>query len=60
MRLNRKDYLSQTWKNGLGMTNEIAIYPPDKDFAKDEFFWRFSMNLMEANCNFSVFPGYEW
>ncbi|CEP19722.1 hypothetical protein [Parasitella parasitica] len=53
------DYHSQLWKNGLGTTDEIAIYPPDKDFIKDDFFWRFSTNTMHANCNFSVFPGYE-
>ncbi|OBZ82949.1 N-alpha-acetyl-L-2,4-diaminobutyric acid deacetylase [Choanephora cucurbitarum] len=53
------DYKSQSWKNGLGMTDEIAIYPSDKDFTKDDFFWRFSTNLMHADCNFSVFPGYD-
>ncbi|KAI8083211.1 uncharacterized protein B0P05DRAFT_467894 [Gilbertella persicaria] len=53
------DYKSQNWKNGLGITDEIAIYPPDKNFVKDEFFWRFSTNLMQANCSFSVFPGYD-
>ncbi|RCH78982.1 hypothetical protein CU098_004656, partial [Rhizopus stolonifer] len=41
------------------ITDEIAIYPPDKNFVKDEFFWRFSTNLMQANCSFSVFPGYD-
>ncbi|CAO0797543.1 unnamed protein product [Mucor circinelloides] len=53
------DYHSQQWKNGLGTTDEIAIYPPDKDFTKDEFFWRFSTNTMHANCSFSLFPGYD-
>lgn len=54
------DYHSQQWKNGLGTTDEIAIYPPDKDFIKDEFFWRFSTNTMHANCSYSLFPGYDW
>ncbi|KAI8386965.1 hypothetical protein BD560DRAFT_321264 [Blakeslea trispora] len=54
-----KDYKSQSWKNGLGMTDEIAIYPAEKNFVKDDFFWRFSTNLMQADCNFSVFPGYD-
>lgn len=53
------DYHTQSWKNGLGKTDEIAIYPPDKDFIKDDFFWRFSINRMQANCNFSMFPGYD-
>jgi environmental stress-induced protein Ves len=58
--LCRSDYTFQTWKNGLGRTEEIAIYPPEKDFTKDDFFWRFSINRMHADCNFSVFPGYDW
>ncbi|KAK4514544.1 uncharacterized protein ATC70_002142 [Mucor velutinosus] len=53
------DYHTQQWKNGLGTTDEIAIYPPDKNFIKDEFFWRFSTNTMHANCSYSLFPGYE-
>ncbi|GAN10889.1 succinylglutamate desuccinylase/aspartoacylase subfamily protein, partial [Mucor ambiguus] len=53
------DYHSQQWKNGLGTTDEIAIYPPDKDFIRDEFFWRFSTNTMHANCSYSLFPGYD-
>lgn len=54
------DYRTQTWKNGLGETSEIYIHPPDKDFKSDAFFWRLSKHVIEANCNFSVFPGYEW
>jgi environmental stress-induced protein Ves len=42
------------------MTDEIAIYPPKKDFIKDDFFWRFSTNQLQADCNLSVFPGYDW
>ncbi|GAA5797903.1 hypothetical protein HPULCUR_003299 [Helicostylum pulchrum] len=57
--LIEKDYVLQTWKNGLGKTEEIAIYPPEKDFVKDEFFWRLSSTWMQGDCNFSVFPGYD-
>lgn len=56
----RNDYASQAWKNGLGTTDEIAIYPPARDFTKDDYFWRFSKTCMQADCNFSVFPGYDW
>lgn len=56
----RSDYLTQSWKNGLGKTEEISIYPADKDFIKDDFFWRLSIHRLFANCNFSVFPGYDW
>lgn len=58
--LSCSDYRTQTWKNGLGETSEIYIHPPDKDFKSDPFFWRLSKHVIEANCNFSVFPGYEW
>ncbi|ORE10015.1 hypothetical protein BCV72DRAFT_200536 [Rhizopus microsporus var. microsporus] len=54
-----RDYISQTWKNGLGTTDEIAIYPPDKNFKQDDFFWRLSVNKIQSDCNFSLFPGYE-
>ncbi|CAM0137068.1 hypothetical protein VKS41_008227 [Umbelopsis sp. WA50703] len=54
-----KDYREQTWKNGLGQTSEIAIYPKQKNFIHDTFFWRFSISTIHANCNFSLFPGYE-
>ncbi|RCI07208.1 hypothetical protein CU098_013649 [Rhizopus stolonifer] len=55
----KRDYISQTWKNGLGDTEEIAIYPPEKDFKNDEFFWRLSVNTIQNDCNFSLFPGYK-
>ncbi|KAI9287749.1 hypothetical protein BC943DRAFT_318756 [Umbelopsis sp. AD052] len=54
-----KDYREQSWKNGLGQTAEIAIYPKQKNFIQDTFFWRFSVSTIQANCNFSLFPGYE-
>ncbi|KAI7893363.1 uncharacterized protein EV154DRAFT_501775 [Mucor mucedo] len=57
--LKENDYVSQAWKNGLGKTEEIAIYPPARDFTKDDYFWRFSKTCMQADCNFSVFPGYD-
>ena len=47
------------WKNGLGETLEIAIFPEGKDFKKDEFQWRFSLSEAHDTCNFSVFPGYD-
>ncbi|KAG0179624.1 hypothetical protein DFQ28_002662 [Apophysomyces sp. BC1034] len=55
----KTDYRPQSWKNGLGATAEIGIYPPEKDFKKDSFFWRFSINIIQADCNFSLFPGYD-
>ncbi|KAJ3130038.1 hypothetical protein HK098_006750 [Nowakowskiella sp. JEL0407] len=50
---------SMTWKNGLGTTSEIAIFPPHKDFQKDDFIWRLSSSEILDSCSFSVFPGYD-
>ncbi|KAI8343670.1 hypothetical protein BC941DRAFT_465833 [Chlamydoabsidia padenii] len=55
-----KDYVQQSWKNGAGVTGQIAIYPPEKDFVKDPFFWRLSVNTIQTQeCQFSRFPGYR-
>ncbi|KAI9307022.1 hypothetical protein BJ944DRAFT_158808 [Cunninghamella echinulata] len=55
-----RDYIEHPWKNGHGTTKQIAIYPPDKDFRKDTFFWRLSIHsIQEKHCQFSYFPGYK-
>ncbi|KAL9546455.1 hypothetical protein MBANPS3_006656 [Mucor bainieri] len=54
-----RDYQTQSWKNGLGKTSEISIYPNDKDHTKDSFFWRLSENEMDADFNFPILLGYE-
>ncbi|KAI8338370.1 hypothetical protein BC941DRAFT_422689 [Chlamydoabsidia padenii] len=54
-----KDYRTQPWKNGLGTTSEIGIYPPEKNFTLDSFFWRLSTHVIQNNCYFSLFPGYD-
>ncbi len=41
------------WKNGAGWTTEIAAHPPD------EFDWRLSVAEIDANCDFSRFPGID-
>lgn len=51
---------AQSWKNGLGKTGEISIYPPKKDFRKDSFFWRLSENEIEADFTFPILLGYEY
>ncbi|CAO3648962.1 unnamed protein product [Cunninghamella echinulata] len=56
IRGNRTDYRTQAWKNGLGTTSEIGIYPPEKDFTIDSFFWRLSTHCIQNNCYFSLFP----
>ncbi|KAL7317317.1 hypothetical protein PS15m_003694 [Mucor circinelloides] len=54
-----RDYQTQSWKNGLGKTSEISIYPNEKDYRKDSFFWRLSENEIDADFNFPILLGYE-
>jgi environmental stress-induced protein Ves len=45
------------WKNGLGETAEITIYPPAASL--DAFDWRISMARVEADGPFSPFAGVD-
>jgi environmental stress-induced protein Ves len=47
------------WKNGQGLTQEIAIYPENADSTKDDFLWRVSMAKIAHSSDFSIFPEYE-
>ncbi len=42
------------WKNGLGETTEIAVYPPHASLT--HFDWRISMARVTASAPFSLFP----
>ncbi|OZJ04772.1 hypothetical protein BZG36_01865 [Bifiguratus adelaidae] len=57
--LDTKDYTEQTWRNGLGKTYEIAIYPPNKSYTEDDFLWRLSTSIIQAANHFSLYPGYD-
>lgn len=46
---------SMAWKNGGGITEEIAISPPGNSMEK--FDWRISMAHVTADNSFSAFPG---
>lgn len=43
------------WKNGRGVTREIAREPA----TGEEFAWRMSLAQIDADCDFSAFPGYR-
>ncbi|HWK65901.1 MAG TPA: HutD family protein [Rhizobiaceae bacterium] len=45
------------WKNGGGITTEIAVFPPDAGL--DDFHWRVSTARVEQNGPFSIFPGVD-
>lgn len=42
------------WKNGLGVTFEIARVPD-----QENYLWRLSSAVVSSDCEFSVFPGYD-
>lgn len=45
------------WKNGLGVTREIAVYPPGSSM--DDFAWRVSIADVDTASPFSTFPGVD-
>lgn len=47
------------WKNGLGITSEIAIEPKTAVFPNDDFTWRLSSAKITAANSFSQFAGYD-
>ena len=47
----------QPWKNGAGVTREIAVGP--EGAATRDFDWRFSLAEVERDAPFSAFPGID-
>jgi len=56
--LRPRDYQAMPWKDGGGVTEQIAIEPPDATLA-DGFLWRLSMARVERSGPFSRFEGYD-
>ena len=55
--LRAQDRSPTPWKNGGGVTREIAIFPPGSGL--DTFDWRVSMARVSAGGPFSLFPGVD-
>lgn len=55
--IHAADLVATPWKNGQGVTWEIAIDPPGAGL--DRFRWRVSRARIEADGSFSLFPGCE-
>ena len=55
--LTPADYRHTAWKNGGGRTTEVAVHPPDADFAR--FAWRASVADVIRDGPFSAFPGVD-
>jgi len=52
--LRAADRVATPWKNGGGVTREVAAWPPGSGF--DDFQWRVSMAEVRSDGPFSVFP----
>lgn len=55
--LRAADRIATPWKNGGGVTREVAAFPPGADL--DAFEWRISLAEIEADGPFSTFPGVD-
>lgn len=55
--LRAADHKTMPWKNGGGVTTEIAVFPAGAGL--DDFHWRVSTARVEQDGPFSVFPGVD-
>jgi hypothetical protein len=53
--LRAADRRATPWKNGGGLTHEVAVYPPQADL--DSFDWRISIAEIRSSGPFSSFAG---
>jgi len=55
----KQKYKRLTWKNGLGFTDEIAIYPEGAELKRADFLWRLSSAKIDQASPFSAFPNHD-
>lgn len=55
--LRAADHVPMSWKNGLGVTREVALAP--RADGRDGFSWRLSLATIQASGPFSLFPGID-
>ena len=55
--LRAADRIATPWKNGGGVTREVAAFPPGAGL--DAFEWRISLAQIDADGPFSAFPGID-
>ena len=55
--LSPADYKLMPWKNGRGVTTELAVFPAHADLKTTPFDWRISMADVVEDADFSLFPG---
>src|SRR5262249_28593295 len=57
--LTASDARRVPWKNGLGVTEELAIWPEGSAFEDAAFEWRISKASVPEPGPFSAFPGFD-
>lgn len=57
--LRHDDYKVMPWKNGGGITTEIAVFPPESGLGATPFQWRVSIADVAQDGPFSKFTGYD-
>ena len=55
-RIAWRELAPQAWKNGAGLTRELAVSPPH---AGSDFDWRISVAEVARDAPFSAFPGVD-
>ncbi|MBV2168422.1 MAG: HutD family protein [Bdellovibrio sp.] len=55
--LKKSDYRIMPWKNGLGSTAQIDIFPEGVSFPGEDFLWRVSSATIASAAPFSRFDG---
>ncbi len=55
--LKAENHRRMPWKNGGGVTVEIAVHP--QGASVDDFDWRVSMATVASHGPFSIFPGID-
>jgi len=55
--LRAADRIATPWKNGGGVTREVAVYPPGAGLS--DFEWRISLAQIDTDGPFSTFPGID-
>ncbi|MBI5362053.1 MAG: HutD family protein [Planctomycetes bacterium] len=59
LHLTAADARRVPWKNGRGVTEELALAPEGAAFERGDFDWRVSKAAVDADGAFSSFPGFE-
>lgn len=56
-KISISEYKTMPWKNGLGVTAQIALVPEGASFPEGDFLWRLSSATVRTSSAFSLFPG---